>query len=254
MVAESVEISTPGQYDYAINVKRPDSAGVAGLSTTPQLVFKSDAPTVGVGAIELYNHGGYNARISYRYFDANGTLQYTAEEADVLAGQTRTFDPAGKVPLNARFLVKMRAVAGGSNEATEEFIYTGNEAVARYQSGGTTYINRSFVFYGIAAPVDLPQDDVPLASRSTSFGLASDERFSIEGYFTVITANGSTTVNLGGLEGRKANQEGEEGTNATVSRSVFSYIQVADKFIEDYYFEFEVEGVMVKINFYYIIG
>jgi len=253
VVAESVEISAEGQYNYAINV-RPPGTGVAGLNTTPLLVFQYEAPTSGIGRVRVTNTGAYVAKISFYYYNSAGTLVQTGEGGDLLAGQTTDYDPGVfGVPLNAHFFANMRAVAGGSNLATEEFVYTGSEAYARYTSGGTTLINRSFTFNGIAAPVDVPQDDVPLASRAVSFGLANDERFSIEGFFTVFTPTGSTTVDLGGLEGKRAFQESSSGT-PTQLRSVFSWIEVADKFIEDYYFEFEENGVHVKINFYYIIG
>jgi hypothetical protein len=95
---------------------------------------------------------------------------------------------------------------------------------------------------------------IPLTSRSFTFGLANDERFSIEGTF--ITGAGATakTLKLGGLEGQRASQTGSNG-EATTLRPVFSWIQVADKFIEDYYFDIIVNGNSVgKINFYYIIG
>ena len=152
---------------------------------------------------------------------------------------------------------------GSCTNSNQEFFDTGNAngpGIWTYLSDGVAvqYADQGALqdhhLQYLGPMPDVPQNHESLAERSAAFGLASDERFSIEGYFTLIAANGSTTVNLGGLEGKKAYQEGEEGTNATVSRSVFSYIQVADKFIEDYYFEFQVEGVMVKINFYYIIG
>lgn len=254
VVAESVEISTPGQYNYQFNVKRPDSTGVAGLSTTPQNVFKSETATSNeVGRVRVYSGFGYVAKISYVWFDSFGNTNGTGE-GTVGINSTETFDPGVfGVPMGARFFVHMQAVAGGSNTATEVFVYTGNATVARYSCGGTTFINRSFNYGGLESPVALPQDNVPLASRSFSFGLANDERFSIEGYFTVITTSGSNTVNLGGLEGKKAFQEGSNGTPTSV-RSVFSYIQVADKFIEDYYFDFILNGVTIKIKFYFIVG
>ena len=203
--------------------------------------------------MRVYSGFGYVAKISYVWFDSFGNTNGTGE-GTVGINSTETFDPGVfGVPMGARFFVHMQAVAGGSNTATEVFVYTGNATVARYSCGGTTFINRSFNYGGLESPVALPQDNVPLASRSFSFGLANDERFSIEGYFTVITTSGSNTVNLGGLEGKKAFQEGSNGTPTSV-RSVFSYIQVADKFIEDYYFDFILNGVTIKIKFYFIVG
>ena len=94
----------------------------------------------------------------------------------------------------------------------------------------------------------------PLSSRSVSFGLADGERFSIEGFVTKFATPPAQnkTVNFGGLEGLKAFQESSTDTPTQV-RPVFSWIQVADKFIEEFYFETIVDGVTVKIKFYYLI-
>ena len=47
-------------------------------------------------------------------------------------------------------------------------------------------------------------------------------------------------------------QESASGTPTEV-RPVFSWIQVADKFLEEFYFEAVVNGATVKIKFYYLI-
>ena len=50
----------------------------------------------------------------------------------------------------------------------------------------------------------------------------------------------------------KAFQESGSGTNTAV-RPVFSMAEVADKFLEEFFFEATVNGATVKIRFYYLI-
>ena len=110
--------------------------------------------------------------------------------------------------------------------------------------------NGSYVS-SVSGGIDLEQ--TPLSSRSVSFGLADGERFSIEGFTTKFAdaPDVDKTVRLGGLEGLKAFQEADAAP--TEVRPVFSWIQVADKFIEEFYFETTIDGVNVKIKFYYLI-
>jgi hypothetical protein len=252
VVAQVLGDVPPGEFDYTLSVRPPDSRGVAGLSPTAVTV-RSNSFTAGVGLVQVYNSGAYVAKISYRYYDDQGTLHTTDEEGDLNAGSTANFDPGARgVPLGKRFFVTMRAAGGGSNDDTHELIYTGSAAYAKFESGGTTLVGRFFDFYGLEG-LDSTETDVPLSQRSYSFGLANDERFSIEGSYTVTTSAGSTTYLLGGLEGLLASQDSSSGT-ATKLRPVFSWAQVADKFIENYYFEFLVNGTTTKLYFYYIIG
>ncbi len=147
----------------------------------------------------------------------------------------------------------MHAAGGGDSTASEHFIYQPNDTVARYESGGTTFVGRYLAFKGLDTPITDPHT-VPLSGRSLNFGLADGERFSIEGFVTGISVPPAPnqTVLLGGLEGTKANQESSTGTPTQV-RTVFSLPEVQDKFLEEFYFEAVVNGATVTLRFYYII-
>lgn len=254
VIAQSVEVSTPGQYNFVLSVRRPDPTGVAGLSATPTTVFQSVSATDGrVGIVRVHNTGAYVAKVSYRWIDASGATQSTGEEDDLLAGQTRDYNPGLKgVPNGRTFYPVMRAVAGNTVTPTERFIYaSGSTAAAKFTSGGTTLINTSFDYNGTEAPVANPED-FPLSGRSISFGLASGERFSIEGTVTGITTASTETVKLGGIEGDKALQESSSEAPTEI-RPVFSLPEVQDQFLEEFYFEAVVNGATVTIRFFYLI-
>ena len=61
------------------------------------------------------------------------------------------------------------------------------------------------------------------------------------------------TVQLGGLEGALAKKKQPQNTTPIDTRPVFSYLEVADKFIDDYYFQVTVDGVSFTLKFYLII-
>jgi hypothetical protein len=252
VVAETFEASEAGQYNFELSVRKPDQTGVAGLSTTQTPVFTSlTGSSTTVGKVRI-NAGalGYVGKLSYRYI-VNGLTLATGEEGDHLAFQDKTYNPgAAGVPAGATFWPVWRAVAGNTVEVSQRFVYSSGETVAYYTSSGTT-LGVGFDFQGLQAPTGDPQA-FPLSQRSVSFGLAENERFSIEGFATRIQTSGAKTVALGGLEGLKAKQDSTTGS-ATEVRSVFSWSQVADKFIEEFYFETTINGATVKLKFYYII-
>lgn len=254
IVLDSATVSSAGQYNIGLSVRKPDPTGVAGLSSVQTPLYVSNAGSSNVvGKVNVRNVGGYVACVSFFYINSSNQTVQTGDDCFPTA-QSREYDPGTfGVPAGATYWPHMQAVAGGSNTATERFVYQSNNTVARYEAGGTTLIGRYFAFQGLDTPIANPQS-VPLSGRSLSFGLADGERFSIEGFVTGISVPPAPnqTVLLGGLEGAKANQESSTGTPTQV-RTVFSLPQVQDQFLEEFYFEAVVNGATVKLKFYYII-
>jgi hypothetical protein len=136
-------------------------------------------------------------------------------------------------------------------EPERTWTYQANSTgVATYRSSDHV-AGADFDFIRVERPIQSPEN-VPLLSRSTRFGLAAGERFAVEGFITALTTTESKTVNLGGLEGIRALQEGDTDTPTSV-RPIFSLDQVADKFLEEFYFETELFGATVRIRFYYLV-
>ena len=248
VVAESIDISPLRLFSYSLSARGPDKSGVAGLSPGVLPVASGTADELAIGRVQLTQNGAYVAKVRFRY-TLNGVVQDSSESVDILAGQTVIVDPATLgVPEGVNVLPIMRAVAGNTLGAAREFTYRGSsQGVARFTSGGTTLIGTSFNLDGVDAGIVKPQD-LPLSSRSQTFGVAEGQRFAIEGQ---VVALGGVKVNLGGLEGTLAGRDTSAGV--TMVRPVFSWDQVADKFIENYYFTTNVNGVAVKLKFYFII-
>lgn len=298
VVAESFTASTlaQGKYDLEITV-RPPGSGVAGLNPTAVTVFETSRQVGKIGIHNFQGNGTPSVvEFFYKYYNSNGVLVSSAPEVVSVNGQLTTtipydgrnswgqyqvwltapFDPGVRgVPVNARFFVAYRDSNGVIHTASEELVYTGsaNPAQAAYQLGGGGFSLDGIIkptvpgttpLYPTGAPgwefaVSLPQSFDSLAPRSYSFGMANDERFSIEGTLTYYEGNSIDpytvrTVKLGGLEGARASQI-DSNNESTTLRPVFSWMQVADKFIEDYYFDVIVNGTSIgRINFYYIVG
>jgi hypothetical protein len=257
VIAQSVETSAPGQFNFALNVRPPDPAGVGGLSPTPREVFASDSGNSrNVGFVKHDQNGVYCAGVYYRWFDTiAGEWKETASEGDLCVNNSRTSDPGLKgVRAGATFEVKLSICCVGASlhvEPNQQFVYTpGSLAVAKFQSSDIV-TSADFDYRGIETPVPNPED-FPLSERSRQFGLAAGERFSIEATVTGITTTATETIKLGGLEGAKAFQESSSETPTQI-RPVFSLAEVQDKFLEEFYFEGTVNGVTVKITFFYLI-
>ena len=249
VIAESVETSTPGQYNFALNVRPPDVSGVAGLGVT-NLVFENVTATSDrVGRVRYSQDGVYIAGVYYRTSTSD-----TGVEENLTRDSVRLYDPGLKgILAGQRFEVRAKVSAGPDLGAlpTRTFVYDPtSSATLKYQTSDIL-TSADFDFRGIESPVKNPQD-FPLSGRSVRFGLADGERFSIEGFVQGFTVETNAVVKLGGLEGAKALQESTSGTPTEV-RPVFSWIQVADKFLEEFYFEAVVNGATVKIKFYYLI-
>lgn len=205
------------------------------------------------------------------------------------AGRFALYDQGAKgVPLGAQFKIGALNSEGFEFIADEWFTYSGKETAA---VNYTLFLDGlAFRFHGVVpttsgTPIDLAKN-LSLSERSFTFGLAADDRFAIEG--SIVRTNSSyqtgpnpndrwnwwtsdhlitpeelyyssealawDDVDLGGLGGERAFQEGLDGSSPTQLRSIFSGTQLGDKFIEDYYFQELVFGQNVKISFYYIVG
>ena len=139
----------------------------------------------------------------------------------------------------------MSAVAGNSVESSQQFIFTGSDTEASFNAGGTT-LNHSLDYFGALT------GDFALG-QTLSFGLATGEHFSIEGFFTNTVT--SQTVQLGGLLGVAAKQIDATSGSAQSVRSIFAYADVVNKFIEDYSFEFTMaDGNVATLKFFFIVG
>ena len=57
----------------------------------------------------------------------------------------------------------MRVAGGDTKVASEHFIYRGNNSIAKYEAGGSTFLE-SLSFAGVEAPIGLPRT----ASRSAT--------------------------------------------------------------------------------------
>jgi hypothetical protein len=172
------------------------------------------------------------------------------------------------------FRVGYRDAGGFDEVAPHWYTYSGNETAAlgyqialdgvgfRIWDGNNTNDARPPVIDGWSAVVPSPgfasvdfSKNIPLVTRSITFGLADEERFSIEGTVNYTPhAAAAKTLELGGLEGERAFQAGLSEDEPEELRSVFSKADVAPDFIEDFYFEEPVNGVTFRIRFYYIIG
>src|SRR4029079_863324 len=153
---------------------------------------------------------------------------FTPGEDNILAFQTRTYNPGLKgVPVGAHFRVCMAAIAGNDTSGSQEFIFTGTDTQASFSAGGTT-LNHYLNYEGVTGDFVLGQ--------AKSFGLATGEHFSIEGFLTNTVT--SQSAQLGGLLGIAAKQADATSGSSKDVRTVFAYDDVVTKFIEDYTFEF----------------
>ena len=262
IIAESIETSSGGQFNFALNVRTPDAAGVGGLSPTPTVVYQNDSGNSRrVGQVKLDHNGIYCANVSYVWYDGAGVAHCTGKEADVCGdfGYEPVYNPGLRgVPPGAPFEVILSVIAGCcGNESrvtspTEQFIYDPTStALAKFRSSGHLTGVGPLEFLGIETPVPIIED-LPFSERYLDFGLAAGERFSIEGFVTSITPTTTETVKFGGLEGAKAFQE-SSSESPTRIRPVFSLAEVEDKFLEEFYFEGVVNGITVTIRFFYLI-
>ena len=246
-------------FDVQLNVRTPDGAGVGGLSDTVKPVFASN--NIQVGLVQLQSFLGGEAKV--RFVDANGApfqpgFASATDNQGLYHNGTKTYDPGRNgVPLGARFrIVADNTASGGLGKnilSNEVFLYTANSSKANLAVGDGSNFQGSYAFHGIDNRVAATDPaSVPLSQRAFSFGLADLERFSIEGSITVYN-NGVTRTNFGGLEGVKATQIDGTNNQATSVRPIFSYLQVADQYLEELSFT-TTSGQFVKLGFYYLIG
>ena len=260
VVVSTLEAPAGLTFDVQLNVRAPDSAGVGGLSDALKPVFSSN--NIQVGRVQLYSRLGGETKV--RFVDVNG-IPFQAGFAPATDNQglgfngTKTYDPGQNgVPLGARFrIVSDNTASGGLGKnilSNEVFIYSANsKIVARIRVGDGINFQGSYAFDGIDNQIAATNPgSVPLSGRSFSFGLADLERFSIEGVITTYDG-GVVKTNFGGLEGVKANQTDSTNNQQTSVRPVFSYLQVADKYLEEFSFV-TTGGQSVKLGFYYLIG
>ncbi len=241
--------NSASKFTYGLSVRKPDQTGLgmAGLSPTATPILSGNtAIGTGVGKIVVHmGSAGFVGRVYYVYLDAAGNEVGTDSEGDLLAHQTATYNPGLKgVPVGATFRIGMSAVAGNSNNSSQWFTFTGTDTEASFNSGGTT-LNHYLDYTGITGDFVLGQ--------TVSFGLATGEHFSIEGFFTNTVT--SQTVLLGGLLGIAAKQLDAVSGDSKDIRSIFAYDDVVTKFIEDYRFEYTTaDGSIATLKLFFIVG
>jgi 3D (Asp-Asp-Asp) domain-containing protein len=241
---------TGSQFTYNLSVRKPDQTGtgIAGLSATQSPVLNGNTNgATGVGKVTVHAGAtGFVGHVFYGWFDPGGTTEhFTDGEGDLDAFQTQTYNPGLKgVPVGARFRVYESAVAGNTAGPSPDFIFTGSDTEASFNTGGTT-LNHSLDFTGTTGDFALNQ--------SFSFGLATGDHFSIEGSFTN-TVTGQT-VQLGGLSGVSAMQVDATSGSSKAVRTIFAYADVVTKFIEDFSFQVTMaDGNVATLKFFYIVG
>ena len=90
--------STGSKFTYGLSVRKPDPAGVAGLSATQTSVVAGNTATaVGAGKVVVHvGASGFVGHVYYIYKDASGNDVRTDGEGDLLAFQTATYNPGLK--------------------------------------------------------------------------------------------------------------------------------------------------------------
>ena len=202
-----------------------------------------------VGGIRFDNRGPYIAHYGFRYIDNLGTEVSTNVSGDINQYQTQLIDPGRfGVPEGATFRAFVKIVAGAEKLGSQTFLYrSSSQTFGQYLSGGDS-LTATFDFAGLSGEIETPQG-AELKDRQVTFGLAEGERFSVEGFIRA-TAGGAPLV-LGGIEGLRASRDEKNGKIEL--RPVFSYDEVHDKFLEDYSFETEIDGMKVTIRWYFIV-
>jgi hypothetical protein len=138
----------------------------------------------------------------------------------------------------------MSAEAGNSTGPSQYFTFTGTDTEASFNSGGAVR-DHYLDYLGVTGDFSLGQ--------SKSFGLATGQHFSIEGFFTNTVT--SQTVQLGGLFGIAAKQVDAVSGSSKSVRSIFAYDDVVTKFIEDYTFEYTMaDGSVATLKLFFIVG
>lgn len=260
VVAEGIEVTgADSLMQFGFSIRTPEINGVAGLNPVQRIVYQTNPDASSVSQVQHNQGGVYVAALSYEWFmdpTGAGVHTFTEEEACLGVNDSRIYDPGLKgVPDGAYFRAIVNVCGTGQSFNPPQILrYSRTSNSKAIINSGGLLGSSAGASYGGSVSGNLELGTTPLATRSVSFGLADGERFSIEGFATKLMAPPAVnkTKTLGGLEGAKAFQASTSGTPTEV-RPVFSWIQVVDKFIEEFYFETTIDGINVKLRFYYII-